>query len=175
MEENHIESTVKEKRIIITEESLGSLLQMPIEGNRYLKLDYRTSILRTIFEKNNIDEIESVTASSLSLEMRLLHNFISMIFIPRIGRFDWVSERDLAFMERVIKEETINLPFIMMSQIKETIRKVKTCLPYGMVFTLLFQTAYIDLNGKDGKELHHTDTYSIKSLIRMGYQLSDGH
>ena len=58
---------------------------------------------------------------------------------------------------------------------KETITKAKTCLSYGMVFTLLFQAAHIDLSGEDGKALYHSDTYSVKSLIRMGYHLSDGH
>ena len=79
--------------------------------------------------------------------MRLLHNFISKIFIPRIGRFDWISERGLEFMERVIKGEAINLPLIMMSQMKEITRKANTCLPYGMVFTLIFEAAHIDLTG----------------------------
>ena len=82
MEEEHVESIVKGKRIIITEESLGSLLQMPTVGNKYLKLNYRSSALRTVFERKNTEEIGSVTISSLSLEMRLLHNFISRIFIP---------------------------------------------------------------------------------------------
>ena len=107
--------------------------------------------------------------------MRLLHNFISRIFIPRTERFDWVSERDMTFMKRVIKREAINLPSIMIGQMKETIQKAKTCLSYGMVFTLLFQSTHINLSGEDGKELHHSDTYSVKSLMRMGYHLIDGH
>ena len=90
-------------------------------------------------------------------------------------RFNWVSERDHAFMECITKEEAINLPFIMMGQMKETIRRAKTCLPYEMVFTLLFQVAHIDLSGKDEKELHYSNTYSAKSIIRMGYHLLDGH
>ena len=98
-----------------------------------------------------MDEIGTIVASSLLLEMRLLYNFISRIFIPRTRRFHWVSERDLTFMEKVIKEEAINLPYIMISQMKETTRKANTCLPYGMVFTLLFEVAHIDLNGEDGK------------------------
>ena len=78
-------------------------------------------------------------------------------------------------MERVIKREAINLPSIMISQMKEIIRKFNTCLPYGMVFTLLFQAAHIDLNGEDGRKLHYNDTYSTKSLMRMGYHLLNGH
>ena len=94
---------MKEKRIILCEEILSSLLQMPYFGNIYLELECRKTVLRLILEKEDVNVIGTVVASTLSLEMRLLHNFISRIFIPRIGRFDWVSERDLAFMERVIK------------------------------------------------------------------------
>ena len=125
-------------------------------------------------EKDNMDEIGTLVASSLLLKMRLLHNFISRIFIPRIGRFDWVSERDLAFMKKVIKGEAINLPYIMISQMKKTTRKANTCLPYGMVFILLFKDAHVNLEGEDSRQLHHTDTYSTKSLIRIGYHLSNG-
>ena len=77
-------------------------------------------------------------------------------------------------MERVIKGKAINLPFIMLSQMKETTRKVNICLPYGMVFMLIFEAAHIDLSGEDSKQLYHTDTYTAKSLIRMGYHLSNG-
>ena len=106
--------------------------------------------------------------------MRLLHNFISRIFIPHSGRFDWVSERDLAFMEKVVRGDPINLPFIMINQIKETTRKTNTCLPYGMAFTVIFEAAHINLSGEDKKEPHHTVTYTAKSLVRMGYSKVDG-
>ena len=88
---------------------------MPHEENKFLELICKTTALRTIMEKDDVDEIGTIIASSLSLEMRLLHNFISRIFIPRIGRFDWVSERDLAFMKKVIKGKVINLRYIMIS------------------------------------------------------------
>ena len=77
-------------------------------------------------------------------------------------------------MEKVVKEEPINLPFIMMNQIKETTRKANICLPYGMAFTVIFEAAHINLSGEDKKEPHHTDTYTAKSLIRMGYSKVDG-
>ena len=147
---------------------------MPHFGNKYLDLEYRKIAIQTIMEKNDVNPVGTIITSSLSLKMRLLHNFISRLFIPRTGRFDWVSERDLEFMERVIKGESINLPFIMMNQMKETTRKAHTCLPYGMVFTLIFEVAHINLSGEDSKQLHHTDTYSVKSLNRMRYHLLNG-
>ena len=147
---------------------------MPIEGCKYLVLNDKLKALKTILERNDIDEIEIIKASSLSLEMRLMHNFISRIFLPRTDRFNQVSEQDLVFMEYLIKGEAISLSYIMICQMRETIRKVKTCPPYGMVFTLLFQDANIDLTGEDEKTLQHTNTYPVKSLQRMGYQFCDG-
>ena len=171
--EEHIESKVKEKRIILSEELLSSLLQMPHTKNKYLELDYRKTAIQTIMEKDDANLVGTIIASSLSLEIRLLHNFISRIFIRQTGRFDWVNEHDLGFMEKVIKGEPINLPFIMMNQMKET-RMANTCLPYGMAFTLIFEAAHIDLSGEDRRKLYHTDTYSAKSLNRMGYHLLNG-
>ena len=43
-----------------------------------------------------------------------------------------------------------------------------------MAFTVIFEAAHINLSGEDKKELHHTDTYTAKSLIRMGYSKIDG-
>ena len=77
-------------------------------------------------------------------------------------------------MEKVVRGEAINLPFIMLNQIKETTKKTNTCLPYGMTFIVIFKAAHINLSGEDKKELHHTDTYTAKSLIRMGYSKIDG-
>ena len=77
-------------------------------------------------------------------------------------------------MEKIVNGEPINLPYIMINQMKETTRKANTCLPYGMAFTIIFQAAHINLSGEDKKEPHHTDTYTAKSLIRMGYNKVDG-
>ena len=109
---------------------------MPHTGNKYLELDDKPQALKAI--RGTYNSKGNIVASSLSLEMRLLHNFISRIFIPCSDRFDWVSERDLAFMKKVVRGEAINLPFIMLNQIKETTRKTNTCLPYGMAFTVIF-------------------------------------
>ena len=79
---------MKDKRKILSEELLSSLFQMPHLKNKYLELECRKTALRSIFEKEDVNEVRTVIASILSLEIRLLHNFISRIFIPRIGRFD---------------------------------------------------------------------------------------
>ena len=95
----------------MTKEILGNLLKMPIKDCKYLVLNDRLKALRIILKRNDVDEIGIVKMNSLSLEMRLMHNFISRIFLPRMDRFDWISERDLAFMEYLIKGEAINLSY----------------------------------------------------------------
>ena len=61
---------------------------MPVEGCKYLVLNDKSRALKRILERNVIDDIGVVKASSLSLKMRLMHNFISRIFLSRIDRFD---------------------------------------------------------------------------------------
>ena len=94
--DDYLESQVKGKRIILSEELLSSLFRMPHNESKYLELEDKSQALEAI--RGTYNSKGNIVASSLSLEMRLLHNFISRIFIPRSGRFDWVSERDLAFM-----------------------------------------------------------------------------
>ena len=49
--EEHIESRVKGKRIILSEKLLSSLLQMSHFGIKYLELECRKTMLRSIYEK----------------------------------------------------------------------------------------------------------------------------
>ena len=166
--------TIRGVPITIIEILVSRILQMSNEGITPSTHSDKESTLKLILGRDEVNPLEVISVGQLSIEMRLLHNFISRIFIPRTGRFDWVSEWDLAFMKKVIKGEAINLPYIMISQMKKTTRKANTCLPYGMVFILLFEAAHVNLEGEDNRQLHHTDTYSTKSLIRMGYHLSNG-
>ena len=66
----------------------------------------------------------------------------------------------------------MNLPFMIIEQIKSATgeSKTKAYLPYGMVFTLIFVDAEIDLDGEDFKSLTHIDYYTIYTLHRMKYQ-----
>ena len=75
-------------------------------------------------------------------------------------------------MVHMVEGTAMNLSFMMLEQIKSTAGKAKTkaCLPYDMVFTLVFVDAGIDLDGEDFKSLTHTDYYTIHTLHRMKYQ-----
>lgn len=100
---------------------------------------------------------------------------VNHIFLSKIERFDWVTERDIAFMHHLIEGHSISLPFLMLSQINEAGRKQQACLPYGMIFTLVFEKFGVDCTSEDAKKLLHTDRYKERSLHQMGYQKVDGH
>lgn len=88
--------------------------------------------------------------------------------------FDWITKRDIAFMNYMIEGHPIIHPFLMLSHIKEVTRKNKSCLPYGMVFALIFQEFGKDCTSENAKRLLHTNRYIGRSLYWMGYQKVDG-
>lgn len=63
-------------------------------------------------------------------------------------------------MYYLIKGKLINLPFLMMRQINEATKKNRTCLSFGMVFTLIFEEFKVDYNGEDDRRLLRTDRYN---------------
>ena len=96
---------VKGTKIVINEDRLSRILGVPKEGKCFLSLDKKGEGLKTILEKKNVTDLRSIQANQLSLEMRLLHNMVSRIFFPKTRRFDWVTERDIAFMHYLVNGE----------------------------------------------------------------------
>lgn len=47
----------------------------------------------------------------------------------------------------------MNLLGLMLVQIREVANKVKVCLPYGMVLTLVFEAFSVSLKGESFKKL----------------------
>lgn len=66
-----------------------------------------------------MDELEEVLANHLLVEMRLLHYIVNHIFFPKMGRFDFISKRDIMVMFHVVRgiPLNLNLPALMMMQI----------------------------------------------------------
>lgn len=120
------------------------------------------------------DIVGDVWAKTLCLEMRLLHHMIGGIFIPKLGRFDFVSERELMVMFYIVKGMPLNLPGIMTHQMREAAVKKKVCLPYGMAFTRVFLEVGIPLENATSKKLSHFDVYDDKTLNCMGYKVVRG-
>lgn len=83
-----IESRVKDSLIIIDERRLGSLLEMTISRTCILNLKKKKDGLKVVLERNEVKDLGNLYVNKLLVEMKLLHNIVSQIFILKIGIFD---------------------------------------------------------------------------------------
>lgn len=101
--------------------------------------------MRYVLDRDDVDKIRDLIASTLSINMRLLHHIIRRIFIFKTDIFDFVSKRKLALMYYLIQGTSMNLLDLMLVLMREAVKKVKICLPYGMVLTQVFKTFNVSL------------------------------
>ena len=74
---------------------------MRAEGSRTNKLEKRLEGLKNILGREDISDLEEVSANLLTIDMHLLHHVTSTIFFPKIGRFDFVAARDISFIYHI--------------------------------------------------------------------------
>ena len=69
-------------------------------------------------------------------------------------------------MHYMIQGIEMNLPAMMLQNIKDVTNQSRTCLSYAMVFTLIFRDSQIDLEGQDYKRMMHIDYINIEIMHR---------
>ena len=158
----------------MTDELLSRVWEIPRRGVCVFSVDDREVAFRCILEREDVRGISVVTANQLSLEMRLLHHITARILLPKTGRFDFITERELMVMTSLIERRQINLPSLMLTQMHDAAIQCRHYLPYGMALTRLFRACGVSLEGEIPKEILHTDVYDERSLHHMGYRLVAG-
>ena len=102
--------------------------------------------------------------------MKLFHSFVTHILFPKIGIFDFISDRDLAIMKYIIEQRSVNLPRLMMNYMWEAVIKKHSSLPYKMVLTQIFKEYRVSIHEDEPKRaLRHIDIYNLATLRRMGF------
>ena len=66
-------------------------------------------------------------------------------------------------------ETPTNLSRMIMSYMVDQMNRKSGSLSYGMLLTILFENAGIDLTNEASQNLIHSNTYNDKSLRRMGF------
>ena len=74
--------------------------------------------------------------------------------------FNFVPEWDIMLMYHVIQDIPLNLPAVMMWQIKEAASQVKTYLPCGMALIPIFKNIGVSLEGENSRVLMYLDSYN---------------
>ena len=95
---NGIYEKVRGITIKIDEEILERILYMSTDGTIPTGLTDKEATIRQIIGENTKYINGKLLANQLSVEMRLLHSFISHILFPKIGYFDFISDKDLFIM-----------------------------------------------------------------------------
>ncbi len=102
--------------------------------------------------------------------MRLLLSIISRTLFLKTGRFDFISERDLALMFHILQDTPINFPKLIYKYICEPLDKPRLSLLYGMLFTLFFRKLEVPIpEGEPSRSFRNTDHMGEGTLHRMGF------
>ena len=118
---------------------LGRLLQISYEGSYLDELSRKEDGLRMILGRDDIKGFIKIEAKNLSVEMKLLHHMIFMIFFPRGGRYDLMTGWNICLMHHVVSESPLNLPFLMIDAMRKALNRSKTLSPYGMALIVIFR------------------------------------
>ena len=104
-----------------------------------MELPIKEEGISVILGRTFTENLNKLEAKIFSVEMRLLHHMVIKLFVPRSGRHDLLSGRDICIMYHVITETPLNLPALMFKAMREILNRSKAHLPYGMALTLVFR------------------------------------
>ncbi len=167
----HVRGTLIE----INEDILSSVLQIPKYGEAPTSHPQREIALNLLLGREDCGPLDVVNSQDLNVEMRLLLSIVNRVLFPKTGRFDFVSERDLAIMHHILLGIPLNLPRLMLNYISTCHRYSRFSIPYGMIFTLLFKHFKVQISENEpAKPLRNTDYYNESTLHRMEFHKKDG-
>ncbi|WCJ33832.1 hypothetical protein M5689_015169 [Euphorbia peplus] len=171
-------SVVKGKEIRLDQNVLGKILGIANVGNGVYDMGNwvdedvgvgRLEALRLVFDRPDLSEVTKANSCDLKLEMRLLHQIVVHVIVPRKRSFNYVSDLDLVVMWHIVKEKAFNVPFVMLNHIVACSEKKNGCFPYGMILTSVFEHCGVSLEGEESRELKGCSVYNEVTLRKMGY------
>ena len=77
-------------------------------------------------------------ANDLPLELRLVHHFVAKIFLPKVGKFEHVNDKELFFLWAFLTNTHIDIPSYILSNMNHASLSFSKNLPYGMLLTKIF-------------------------------------
>ncbi|KAB1213267.1 hypothetical protein CJ030_MR5G009638 [Morella rubra] len=106
---------------------------------------------------------------TLKLSLRLLHLISTYNFLPRGGHRGVVTFMDVYMLEHLVNYRPINLPFIMLEHIVFA-REHNRVLPYGLIFTKIFNHHGIRMDMREVDAPPQSDAFNFQTLTKIGYK-----
>ena len=129
----------------------------------------RCPALSFLLGKEVTDNSLQTKANELPLELRLVHHFICHIFIHKGGKFEYVSNKELFFLQAYMTEAKVDLANYILKLILKA-SKTKARLPYEIFLTKVFKHFKINLSSEKSRTPDSiSDEYSSRTLARMRY------
>ena len=114
-----------------------------------------------------------IKSQDLLLRPRILHRIIAHNISPKKGHYDEVTFMELCLIDCMIQRRPINLPYILIRNIILAYDQKQKALPYGQVFTTIFEHFEILLTGTDKRPYSDKTEINNTTLIRMKYVLNE--
>lgn len=89
-------------------------MSIPSKGIIANRLADKKEGLRCVLDRLDVGGIGEFMSNNLSIELRLLHHIVGRIFLPKIGRFDFVLKIELVVMSHVLLSIPMNLAMMML-------------------------------------------------------------
>ena len=106
---SEIVSSVKGVQLELSMDRMAEIFSLPKHGTIPDKFADKKERSRLIVERDDV--VGDVMANTLTLEMRVLHHMVCKIFIPKVGRFDFMSERELMVMFYAVQDMPLSFFF----------------------------------------------------------------
>ena len=166
-----IDSYVKGVLFTLDWSVIRKILGIETGGEIYRDNITRKEQLKVLYGQDT-DECVQPIANDLPLELRPVHHFACTIFTPKMGKYEYVSQKELFFLWAYITDSKIDLPlFILDHMFRATITKIS--LPYGIFLTKVFKYFKIDLNNEKKRTAKSIRNEYNEKTKKMGYILKN--
>ena len=108
--ESRCNATLRGTEVILTLASVSTFLNILHHGNVAYIADPREEALNAILGTDDSEPVIINSANDLEAEPRLVLNIVHYILFPKLGAFEYISERDIAIMYHIIDEIPFDFP-----------------------------------------------------------------
>ena len=179
--EPRIISTLQENPIEFNCAVLADILGISNDGPRVFEIKIIPTIEGFIYDhavalhtgNTEFAPGAKIKSQDLLLRPRLLHRIIAHNILPKKGHYDEVTFMELCLIDCMIQRRPINLPYIMIRNMILAYNQKQKALPYGQVFTTIFEHFDILLTGTDKKPYSDKTEIDNTTLTRMKYVLNE--
>ncbi|GAB2278473.1 hypothetical protein Dimus_013154 [Dionaea muscipula] len=133
------------------------------EESKYTK---PLEITKTFANDETLTATRRVKSGEMKPFQRFIHFLVMKNVVPRFGKRDISSFMDLTYMDHLMSRRLVNLPRVMMRQMRYVISMKDHELPYGDWLTMVFEEFDVPLVDKKGEEPKRTD-YFEETFLTM--------